>query len=68
MLPVARPPFDGLTVVISPLIALMKDQVDGLLADGIPATFINSSLSYNEIEARRRSLSNKETKIPLYRT
>ena len=55
--------FDGLTVVISPLIALMKDQVDGLLADGIPATFINSSLSYNEIEARRRSLSNKETKI-----
>ncbi len=54
---------DGLTVVISPLIALMKDQVDGLLADGIPATFINSSLSYNEIEARRRSLSNKETKI-----
>ena len=54
---------NGLTVVISPLIALMKDQVDGLLADGIPATFINSSLSYNEIEARRRSLSNKETKI-----
>src|SRR3970040_2521857 len=54
---------DGLTVVISPLIAVMKDQVDGLLADGIPATFINSSLSYNEIEARRRSLSNKETKI-----
>lgn len=55
--------FDGLTVVISPLIALMKDQVDGLLENGIPATFINSSLSYNEIEARRRSLSNKETKI-----
>ena len=63
MLPVARLLLDGLTVVISPLIALMKDQVDGLLADGIPATFINSSLSYNEIEARRRSLSNKETKI-----
>lgn len=55
--------FDGLTVVISPLIALMKDQVDGLLENGISATFINSSLSYNEIEARRRSLSNKETKI-----
>ena len=54
---------DGLTVVISPLIALMKDQVDGLLENGIPATFINSSLSYNEIEARRRSLSNKETRI-----
>ena len=55
--------FDGLTVVISPLIALMKDQVDGLLENGIPATFINSSLSYNEIEARRRSLSNNEIKI-----
>ncbi len=54
---------DGLTIVISPLIALMKDQVDGLLADGIPATFINSSLSYSEVEARKRGLSNKETKI-----
>lgn len=36
---------DGITVVVSPLIALMKDQVDGLTAKGIPATFINSSLS-----------------------
>jgi ATP-dependent DNA helicase RecQ len=39
---VVRP---GLTIVVSPLIALMKDQVDGLLARGIPATVINSSLS-----------------------
>ena len=38
----ARP---GLTVVISPLIALMKDQVDALQASGVPATFLNSSLS-----------------------
>ncbi|MGR3311100.1 MAG: DNA helicase RecQ [Candidatus Brocadiales bacterium] len=55
--------FDGLTIVISPLIALMKDQVDGLLANGVPATFINSSLNYNEIDARRRGLSNNEIKI-----
>ncbi|HHT9124465.1 MAG TPA: DNA helicase RecQ [Candidatus Brocadiia bacterium] len=55
--------FDSLTVVISPLIALMKDQVDGLLANGVPATFINSSLSYKEINVRRRSLSKNEIKI-----
>ena len=54
---------DGVTIVISPLIALMKDQVDGLLADGIPAALINSSLTYSEIEARRRSLSKNEIKI-----
>ncbi|MCW8966198.1 MAG: DNA helicase RecQ [Candidatus Pacearchaeota archaeon] len=41
--------FDGLTLVISPLIALMKDQVDTLKANGVPAEFINSSLSKAEI-------------------
>lgn len=55
--------FDGLTIVISPLIALMKDQVDGLIADGIPAAFINSSLSYSEIDRRKQSLLNHEIKI-----
>lgn len=43
---------DGITVVVSPLIALMKDQVDGLAAKGIPATFINSSLKDSELNDR----------------
>ena len=43
--------FDGVTLVVSPLIALMKDQVDALNANGIPARFINGTLSSSEIEA-----------------
>ncbi|HYG34653.1 MAG TPA: DNA helicase RecQ, partial [Clostridia bacterium] len=46
----------GLTVVVSPLIALMKDQVDGLQASGVPATFLNSSLSAGESRDRLRRL------------
>lgn len=46
----------GLAVVVSPLIALMKDQVDGLEAMGVPATFLNSSLNPNESRARLRGL------------
>jgi ATP-dependent DNA helicase RecQ len=38
----------GLTIVVSPLIALMKDQVDALRANGVPAAFLNSSLSSSE--------------------
>lgn len=44
--------FTGVTLVISPLIALMKDQVDGMAAFGIPATFINSSLRRAEVSRR----------------
>jgi len=43
---------DGITVVVSPLIALMKDQVDSLQEKKIPATFINSSLSQSEMDDR----------------
>jgi ATP-dependent DNA helicase RecQ len=39
---------DGLTLVVSPLIALMKDQVDSLTRRNIPATFINSVLPTSE--------------------
>ena len=44
--------FDGVTLVISPLIALMKDQVDALGENGVPATFINSSLTAAELRRR----------------
>lgn len=47
---------EGLTVVVSPLIALMKDQVDALQASGVPATFLNSSLAAGESRARLRGL------------
>ncbi|MEQ8225948.1 MAG: RecQ family ATP-dependent DNA helicase, partial [Candidatus Eremiobacterota bacterium] len=44
--------FDGLTLVISPLISLMKNQVDALSNLGLPASFINSSLSFPEVKDR----------------
>ena len=43
---------EGATLVVSPLIALMKDQVDALHARGLPATFINSSIDFEEQKAR----------------
>ena len=46
-----------LTLVLSPLIALMKDQVDSLQAVGIPATFINSSLNKRERETRYKAVA-----------
>lgn len=47
---------EGLTVVISPLIALMKDQVDGLTENGIAATFLNSSLGKKDAAQRYAKL------------
>jgi len=56
----ARP---GLTVVVSPLIALMKDQVDALQASGVAATFLNSTLGAEESRARLRGLHRGEYKL-----
>src|SRR5512140_2712348 len=53
----------GLTVVVSPLIALMKDQVDGLQASGVPATFLNSSLAAGESKERLRGLHQREYRL-----
>jgi ATP-dependent DNA helicase RecQ len=45
---ITRITISGITIVISPLIALMRDQVDGLKANGIEACFINSSQTEDE--------------------
>jgi ATP-dependent DNA helicase RecQ len=54
---------DGITIVVSPLIALMKDQVDSLTKIGIPATFINSSISLAETNKRLEQIKNGFYKI-----
>jgi ATP-dependent DNA helicase RecQ len=54
---------DGVTLVISPLIALMKDQVDGLAQHQIPATFINSALTPSEQGQRLREIRQGRHKL-----
>lgn len=54
---------EGVTLVVSPLIALMKDQVDSLDRVGIPSTFINSSISPRESEERIAKIKNGYYKI-----
>lgn len=54
---------DGLTLVVSPLISLMKDQVDSLQDSGINAGFINSSQDWNETRQILTAATNKQLKL-----
>jgi ATP-dependent DNA helicase RecQ len=54
---------DGLTLVISPLISLMKDQVDALEARGLPATYVNSTLCAAEVSARMARVARGEVRL-----
>lgn len=54
---------DGVTIVVSPLIALMKDQVDALLLSGVKAAFLNSTQHPSEREAIIQQLRNNELKL-----
>ncbi|HEY0673771.1 MAG TPA: ATP-dependent DNA helicase RecQ [Longimicrobiales bacterium] len=54
---------DGCTIVISPLISLMKDQVENAVRAGLPATFINSTLTGAEIGERMRAAQSGQIKL-----
>jgi ATP-dependent DNA helicase RecQ len=53
----------GLSVVVSPLIALMQDQVEALLDNGIGATFLNSTLSAQEVRSRETAILEGKIKL-----
>ncbi len=54
---------EGVTIVVSPLISLMKDQVDALRASGVAATFLNSSLGAEESRARLRGVHQNQYRL-----
>src|SRR6266436_1479988 len=54
---------DGVTIVVSPLIALMKDQVDALRTSGIAATFLNSTLAGSESRERLRGVDRNQFRL-----
>ena len=55
--------FSGITIVISPLISLMKDQVMSLISAGVPAAYINSSLNPRQIKLALENAKNGKYKI-----
>src|SRR5659263_286371 len=55
--------FKGLTIVVSPLISLMKNQVDSMRSNGIPAEYLNSSLNYEESKKIKSALLQNTIKL-----
>ena len=55
--------FEGITVVVSPLISLMQDQVGALLENGVNAAFLNSTLTLEEYKKTVRAIKSGETKL-----
>ncbi len=59
--------FEGLTIVVSPLISLMKDQVDQLKECGVPAVFLNSTLSASQYRSHVEHIRKKPSSCSTWR-